>query len=69
MMVYMDDMAIHTARREGETEEEYIIWHQQIVNQVLAKLDEYDLYLNLEKCDFKQPYIDFLGVRVMNSTV
>jgi len=24
MTVYMDDMAIHTARREGETEEEHI---------------------------------------------
>jgi len=69
MMVYMDDMAIHTARREGETEEEHIAQHWQIVNQVLAKLDNHDLYLNPEKCDFEQPYINFLGVRVANSTV
>jgi len=69
MTVYMDDMAIHTARKEGETEEEHIERHRRIVNQVLAKLDEHDLYLNPEKCDFEQPHIDFLGVRVENGTV
>ena len=69
MTVYMDDMAIHTARKEGETEKEHIERHQCIVNQVLAKLDEHDLYLNPEKCDFDQSYIDFLGVRVENGTV
>ena len=62
-------MAIHTTRRENKTEEEHIEWHGQIVNQVLAKLDNYNLYLNLEKGNFKQPHIDFLGVQVTNGTV
>jgi len=62
MTVYMDDMAIHTAQQPGETEDEYIAWHRTVVNQVLQKLDEHDLYLNLDKCDFELPYINFLGV-------
>ncbi len=62
MTVYMDDMAIHTTQQPGETEDEHIAWHRTVVNQVLQKLDEHDLYLNLDKCDFKLPYIDFLGV-------
>ena len=65
----MDNMAIHTARREGETDKEHIKWHQQIVNQVLTKLDKHNLYLNLEKCNFEQPHINFLGVQVINGTV
>ena len=40
-----------------------------MVNQVLQKLDEHDLYLNPDKCDFELPHIDFLGVRVVNGMV
>jgi len=69
MTVYMDDMAIHTAHQPEETMEQYIEWHWSIVNQVLAKLDDHDLYLNLEKCNFKLPHIDFLGVQVIEGTV
>jgi len=39
------------------------------VNQVLQKLNKHDLYLNPDKCDFELPHINFLGVRVVNSTV
>ncbi len=69
MTVYMDDMAIHTVTQPGETEEDHIIWHWKIVNQVLAKLDEHNLYLNPEKCDFKLPYINFLSIQVISRTV
>ncbi len=69
MTVYMDDMAIHTAIRPGETEANHIARHQKIINQVLEKLDSHDLYLNLEKCDFKLPHIDFLGVQIIDGTV
>ena len=62
MMVYIDDMAIHTMTCLGETEKDHIAQHQTIVNQVLANLDEHDLYLNPEKCNFKLPHINFLGV-------
>src|SRR6266851_9817848 len=43
MMVYMDNMAIHTNWREGETEEEHLKQHQKIVNKVLAILQANDL--------------------------
>jgi len=69
MTVYMDDMAIHTVQWPGETEEDHIIQHWDIVNQVLQKLNDHDLYLNPEKCDFELPHIDFLGVRVVNGMV
>jgi len=39
------------------------------VNQVLQKLNEHNLYLNPDKCDFELPHIDFLGVQVVNGTV
>jgi len=62
MTVYMDDMAIHTTRQTGETNDNHIAQHQNIVNQVLQKLNDHNLYLNPNKCDFKLPHIDFLGV-------
>ncbi len=62
LTVHMDNMAVHTGQKEGETEEEHLVWHQRIVNEVLAILEENDLYLNIDKCEFKQPHIDFLGV-------
>ncbi len=68
-MVYMDDMAIHAAWWPEETEQQHVEWHQTIVNQVLAKLDDHDLYLNPKKCDFELPHIDFLGVCIMKGTV
>ncbi len=69
MTVYMDDMAIHTARQTGETEEDHIARHRRIVNEVLQKLNDHNLYLNPEKCDFELPHIDFLGVQVVGGTV
>ncbi len=69
MTVYMDDMAIHTAQWPDETEDDHVAWHWNIVNQVLQKLNEHDLYLNPDKCDFELPHIDFLGVWVVNGTI
>jgi hypothetical protein len=62
MTVYMNDMAIHNKKEEGETEEEHVKHHRQIINEVLKILDQHDLFLNTEKCDFKLPHIDFLEV-------
>jgi Reverse transcriptase (RNA-dependent DNA polymerase) len=64
LTVYMDNMAIHTKRREDETELQHILCHRSYVSQVLAKLLEHDLFLKPEKCTFEQPTIEFLGVRV-----
>src|SRR5712671_3590487 len=62
LTVYMDDMAMHTSQKEGETHEEHLACHQKLVNEVLAILEQNSLFLNINKCEFEQPYIDFLGV-------
>jgi hypothetical protein len=67
LMVYMDDMAIHTGQNEGETEEEHIRRHRRIVNEVLTILEKNNLYLNIDKCEFEQDHIDFLGVCIENN--
>jgi len=67
LMVYMDDMVMHTSQKEGETEEEYLKQHQKIINEVLTILEENNLYLNINKCEFEQPCIDFLGVCIKNN--
>jgi hypothetical protein len=63
----MDDLAIHTKPRDGETEEQHRIRHQQYVHLILDKLEENDLYLKPEKCAFEQTEIDYLGVIVGNN--
>jgi hypothetical protein len=62
LMVYMDDMAIHTNRQSAETEEQHIQWHRIYVKQILTKLMEHNLFLKPEKCSFKQSSIKFLGI-------
>jgi RNase H-like domain found in reverse transcriptase/Reverse transcriptase (RNA-dependent DNA polymerase)/Chromo (CHRromatin Organisation MOdifier) domain len=69
MTIYMDDMAIHTKKREGETEQQHILRHRSYVCRVLAKLLKHNLFLKPEKCTFEQPSIEFLGVRVSEGTV
>ena len=65
----MNDIAIHTGPREGETQEEHITCHWEIVCQVLERLWRNDLHLNLEKCTFEQDHLDFLGVWVVKGIV
>jgi hypothetical protein len=62
LTVYMDDMAIHTKRRENETELQHTLHHRSYVSRILAKPLEHNLFLKPEKCSFKQPSIEFLGV-------
>jgi hypothetical protein len=69
MTIYMDDMAIHTKKREGETELQHILRHRSYVCRVLAKLLKHNLFLKPEKCTFEQPSIEFLGVQVSEGTV
>ena len=49
LLVYMDDMAIHTARLPHKSEEQHIQQHQTYIHRVLTKLEENDLYLKPEK--------------------
>ena len=64
LSVYMDDMAIHTARLSHETEEQHTQRHRTYVHRVLTKLEENDLYLKPEKCEFEKEEIKYLGVIV-----
>jgi len=64
LIVYMDNMAIHTAKLPNETDQQHLQWHHKLVNQILAKLQEHNLFLKPEKCTFKQPIIEFLGIKV-----
>jgi RNase H-like domain found in reverse transcriptase/Reverse transcriptase (RNA-dependent DNA polymerase) len=67
--IYMDDIAIHTAPQKGESPDQHSQRHQDLVRRVLARLRENDLHLNLDKCVFEQPHIDFLGVRVRDGEI
>jgi hypothetical protein len=69
LMVYMDNMAIHTKQQPEETEEQHVQQHQSYVERVLIKLMKHNLFLKSEKCSFKQPSIKFLGVRITQGEV
>ena len=64
LTIYMDDMAIHTGPREGETEQQHQDRHHQRVKQVLTTLQKHNLFLKPEKCSFEQVEIEFLGIKV-----
>ena len=64
LSVYMDDMAIHTARLPHETKEQHVQRHRTYIHRVLTKLEENDLYLRPEKCEFEKEEIEYLGVIV-----
>src|SRR6267142_1881421 len=69
LTIYMDDMAIHTAKLPNETDAQHLKQHHKLVKRVLAKLKEHNLFLKPEKCTFEQPKIEFLGVNVDQGTV
>ncbi|XP_073675909.1 cilia- and flagella-associated protein 74 [Garra rufa] len=52
VIIYIDDILIYSRNLKE---------HQDHVRQVLQRLREYQLYLKLEKCEFHQPTISFLG--------
>ena len=58
--VYLDDILIFTKTLSE---------HQKITQRVLECLQEYNLYLKLEKCEFKCTWIEYLGVIVSEGTV
>jgi len=69
LTVYMDDMAIHTAKLPNKSDKQHLERHRKLVNRILAKLQEHNLFLKPEKCTFEQPKIEFLGVNVNQGTV
>jgi len=64
LTVYMDDIAVHTRRNPGKTETQHLERHQGLVKEMLAILCKNDLFLNIDKCQFEQTEVDYLGVRV-----
>jgi len=51
--VYMDDILIYSKT---------LAHHRTIVREVLNRLQEYDLYLKPEKCNFEKEEIEYLGM-------
>jgi hypothetical protein len=51
--VYMDDILIYTST---------IVKHRKIVCEVLERLQEHNLYLKPEKCEFEKQEIKYLGM-------
>jgi Reverse transcriptase (RNA-dependent DNA polymerase) len=62
LTVYMDDIAMHTKREPGKTEEQHHERHCRKVREMLTILREHNLYLNIDKCQSKQSEVDYLGV-------
>jgi len=50
---FVDDVLVGTEMEEG---------HDKIVEEILRRLEENDLYVKLEKCMWKAREIGFLGV-------
>jgi RNase H-like domain found in reverse transcriptase/Reverse transcriptase (RNA-dependent DNA polymerase) len=69
LIVYMNDMAIHTQCQEHKMEEQHVQQHRIYVKRILAKLMEHNLFLKLEKCSFEQSSIEFLGIRITQGEV
>jgi len=67
--IYMDDIAIHTGPRQGESHEEHVQRHWELVCQVQERLKKNDLHLNPEKCTFEQDHLNFLRVQIMKGEV
>jgi len=53
VIVFIDNILIFTEDEEH---------HDETVEEVLKKLKENDLFLKLEKCEFKKKEIEFLGM-------
>ena len=50
---FIDDIMVGTEMEEG---------HNELVEKVLKRLKENDLYIKLEKCKWKVKEVNFLGV-------
>ncbi|KAL0147689.1 hypothetical protein M9458_056998, partial [Cirrhinus mrigala] len=55
VVVYFDDILIYSRNQTK---------HRQHIQQVLQKLCEHSFYLKLEKCEFHQPSVQFLGYNI-----
>jgi hypothetical protein len=58
--VYLDDILIWS---------DNLITHRKIVHKVLKRLEEHDLYLRPEKCEFEKEEIKYLGLVIHHGQV
>jgi hypothetical protein len=58
--VYLDDILIWS---------DNLITHRKIVHEVLKRLEEHDLYLRPEKCEFEKEEIEYLGLVIRHGQV
>jgi hypothetical protein len=58
--VYLDDILVWSSTLEE---------HWKIVHEVLRHLEEHNLYLQPEKCEFEQSHVDYLGLVISPSKV
>ena len=59
-MVYLDDILIFT---------ETIKQHREVTRRVLKLLEENQLFLKPEKCEFEQTKVEYLGVIISHNSV
>ena len=71
LLVYMDDIAIHTRKKTTEMKDQHQQRHQLYTHHIhiLDKLKTHDLYLKPEKCVFEKEEINYLGVIIGQGTV
>ena len=58
--VYLDDILIYSTDLED---------HCKVVREVLHRLQEHDLFLRPEKCEFEQTSVEYLGLVISEGTV
>jgi len=69
LLVYMDDIAIHTKPKHNETEEQHQKQHKTLTHLILDILEKNNLYLKPEKYKFLKREIDYLGVIIGNNMI
>jgi transposase InsO family protein len=60
VVVYLDDILIFT---------ESIEQHREVTRRVLKLLEEHQLFLKPDKCDFEQTKVEYLGVIISHNSV
>lgn len=58
--VYLDDILIFSSTLEE---------HRQVTHEVLRRLQEHDLYLRPEKCEFERTEVEYLGLIIREGEV
>jgi hypothetical protein len=60
----MNNIAVHTRWKPNKLEEQHLKQHRELIREMLTIIWKHDLYLNIEKCQFKQAKVDYLEVWV-----